>query len=230
MAFNLNRSSKPDYDLKTKQIKEMISIYGVEVDYLYVKKMNVDSVLKDFSHLTMEKDDSIKITILPENSEGWDGDLQWDIFGLHNQRTISFFVAKDTVDEISERYENKYSGITNSLIVLPSGTILEITDVVHQTEGINNLFTYSNDIAVYTFNTKVYYNSQQNEVDTENIVTEDIVSPDGIEEDYESPKVSQEQSFSDLDDYFNSLEDSKEEQDVEGQTISSDDSVFGNLG
>lgn len=229
MGFNLNRSNKNDYKLKERQIKEMISIYGVEADYLYTKKMNVDSVLRDFSHLTMEKGDSIKVTLLPESQEGWEGEQNWDLFGLHNQRTVNFFVAKDTVDEISERYDNKYAGIINSLIVLPSGTILEITDMVTEVEGVNNLFTYKDEISVYRFNTKVYYNSQQNEIDTENITTEDVDAPKGIEIDYNDPEVDQEQSFDDLDDYFNALDGKKTKQDIEGQNISSSDSVFGSL-
>lgn len=229
MGFNLNRSEKNDYKLKERQIKEMISIYGVVVDYMYTEKMNVDAILKDFSHLTMKKGDSIKIDLLPEDTAGWEGDLQWDMFGLHNQRTISFFIAKDTVDEISERYENKYSGIINSLIVLPSGTILEITDMVSQVEGVNNLFTYSDNIAVYRLNTKVYYNSKQNVIDAKNITTAGIDVPNGVEIDYRDPEVDSEQSFDDLDDYFNSLEDVKEERDIESQKVSNSDSVFGSL-
>jgi len=265
MGFNLNRSQHPDYALKDRQINEMISIYGVEMDFLFTKKMNVDSVLRDFSHLKMVQGDSAKITMLPENSDGWDGDFSWDMFGLHNKRTITFFVSRKSCEDIlltrkeevekdiadgidppitgRENLGNVYNLFLNSLLVLPSGTILEITEIVTQTEGINNLFTYGDDNSVYTFTTAVYYNSQQNEMElSDNPGENDDLSKlkqnqpqdssEAPKQDYaETPPTDvYEESFDDLDSYFNSLEDDKTDQDIEGQTISNSDSVFGSLG
>jgi len=263
MGFNLNRSNHPDYALKDRQIHEMISIYGVEMDFLFVKRMNIDTVLRDFSHLKMQEGDSAKITMLPENSAGWDGDMAWDMFGLHNKRTITFFVSRKSCEEIlltkkeevekdiakgidppilgRERLGNVYSLFLNSLLVLPSGTILEITDITQQTEGINNLFTYDDDSSVYTFTTAIYYNSQQNEVEYDPNKKDDLsTKPQNLPQDpSQAPKIdyqetgptdAYEESFEDLDSYFESLEEDKTEQEIEGQTISNSDSVFGSLG
>ena len=263
MGFNLNRSNHPDYHLKDRQIHEMIGIYGVECDFLYTKKMNIDSVLRDFSHLKMQEGDSTKLTLLPENSAGWDGDLSWDMWGLHNKRVISFFVSRKSLEDVllqkSEEVEkdiqdgidppitgrehlaNVYTLFLNGLLVLPSGTILEITDVSQQTEGINNLFTYADDNSVYTFTTTVYYNSQQNEMEYDKDKKDDLsTKPQNLPQDpSQAPKIdyqetgptdAYEESFEDLDKYFDALEDTKVDQDVEGQTISSTDSVFGSLG
>jgi len=262
MGFNLNRSNHPDYALKDRQIHEMISIYGVEMDFLFTKRMNIDSVLKDFSHLKMQEGDSSKITMLPENSAGWDGDMSWDMFGLHNKRTITFYVSRKSCEDIlltrkaeidkdiargiepilgRERLGNVYTLFLNSLLVLPSGTILEITDVSQQTEGINNMFAYADDSSVYTFTTAIYYNSQQNEIEIDPEKKDDLSSkPQNLPQDpSQSPKINHqetgptdayEESFDDLDSYFNALEETKEDQDVEAQKISSTDSVFGSLG
>jgi hypothetical protein len=263
MGFNLNRSNHPDYALKDRQIHEMISIYGVEMDFLFVKRMNIDPVLRDFSHLRMKEGDSTKITMLPENSAGWDGEFAWDMFGLHNKRQITFFVSRKSCEDVlltrkeevesdikkginppilgRERLGNVYSLFLNSLVVLPSGTILEITDITTQTEGINNLFTYADDNSVYTFTTVVYYNSQQNEVEYDPDKKDDLsTKPQNVEQNpAEAPKIdyqetgptdAYEESFEDLDTYFNSLEEDKEEQDIRGAEKSNSDSVFGSLG
>ena len=248
MQFNLNRQSHPDQQLKENQINEMIGIYGVECDFLYTEKMNVDKVLMDFSHLKLSEKDSIKIFVMPENPEGYGEDLNWSMFGLENKRKVHFFISKKSCqDIIANKQENfDYSDklllkdisltMINSILVMPNGTLLEITDVLTEVEGINNLFTFSDDQSVYRLSTQVYYNNIQDEMsyDTnkDSVPIKEQTSDIAPLIDYPDnpPSDNYEDSFEDIDNYFNSLDDVKIEQDDEGDQISSSDSVFGSLG
>jgi len=263
MGFNLNRNGKNEYQLAENHIVEVINMYGVQVDFLLTERMNIDPVLKDFSHLKMKEGNSKKLYMLPEDSAGFEGSMDWNLWGLNNKRSITFFVSRKSLEDIllevkeeverdiqnginppitgREHLANVYTLFLNGLLVLPSGTILEITDVSQQTEGMNNLFTYADDNSVYTFTTTVYYNSQQNEMEYDKDKKDDLsTKPQNLPQDpSQAPKIdyqetgptdAYEESFEDLDKYFDALEDTKVDQDVEGQTISSTDSVFGSLG
>lgn len=233
--FNLNRNASADYSLKERQIAELIRLYGVEVDFIKTSKLNVDKVLKDFSHLKIGKE-KIKITILPEASEGWEGNLGFDMWGLHNQRIINFFISKDDLKKAVEflvKDSINYSPILNSILVLPSGTIMEITDYLTPVDGVNNLFTYADKPSVYRLTTKVYNINRQNEVEKPTELektTEDVVIED---------------NFDDIDAYFKMLDDENviiEEETKkinlpddhsihdETQSHGKDNSVFGSLG
>lgn len=219
-GFNLNRSSSADYSLKERQIKEMINLYGVEVDVLKTTKLNIDKVMKDFSHLKIGKE-KIKITIMPEESSGWEGDMGFDMWGLHNQRTINFLISKDSFNELSDFLDKNAindSAVLNSIIVLPSGTIMEITSFTTQVEGVNNLFTYSDSASVYRLVTKVYNNSKQNEIER---TTE-------LEKTNSDKEV--ENNFDDIDNYFKMLDTENDEIEEQGSTISNSDTVFGTMG
>ena len=235
MGFNLNRTQSPDYQLKGRMIHEMIGIYGVVCDYLFVTKMNKDNVLKDFSHLE-KSGDSKKITLLPEETAAWEGDLAWDMFGLNNLRTINFFVSAQSLKDLYDDFDglNTAKEIINSLIVLPSGTIIEITDMKDNPETGDNLFTYADAKNVFLLSTRVYSNSQQNEIEIESTgkpkTTKDSTkSPENDFIEYSDTEI-QAESFDDLDEYFKSLDENKSDTDIKGISIGNSDSVFGSLG
>ena len=52
--MNFNRNNDTDYGLKKSLTNELIQLYGVEVDFLYSEKVNLDIVLRDFTHLTQK--------------------------------------------------------------------------------------------------------------------------------------------------------------------------------
>ena len=243
MGFNLNRNNHPDYNLKMSQISELINMYGVEVDFLYTEKVNVDRLLQDFSHLKFKEKDSKKIYLLPENPNGFDGDYNWNLFGLQNNLIVNFFISSKTVEEILKE-KNKdineiYNFLTNKLIVLPSGVIFEITDVSSLVEGVNNLFLYSDIKSVYKLTTRVYYNSKQNEFKYDPNTKDDPnkLKQNQPQDTSEAPKIDYqetpesdiyEENFEDLDSYFKSLDNIniKEENKIK----SGKDDVFGDLG
>jgi len=239
MGFNLNRHNHTDYQLKNRQINELINIYGVECDLLLTEKVNVDRVLKDFSHLKLDKNNSKKIYLLPEDPNGFDGSYNWNLFGLQNNLVVNFFISSQSVENVLTEKEmtidDVYIYFTNKLITLPSGLILEITDVSSLVEGVNNLFLYSDVKSVFKLTTRVYYNSKQNEIAEQDKTSDSDLKQNQEQLDSEAPKIDYQEevenyadSFSDLDEYFKSLdnEDIKEENRVK----TGKDNVFGELG
>jgi hypothetical protein len=196
--------------------------------------MNKDFVLRDFSHFISDKE-PFEIYLLPEDTTNWSGELSWDIWGLDNLRTISFFLSSFMYETIVETFfENGEGTIINSLLIMPNGSILEITDVQFDFEGGNNLFVYPDDKSVYRITTKMYSSSKQDEITT----TDDPTTTEKVEKTIEDGLLDiefnedeiAEDTFDTLDEYFGSLDDTKEEQDTEGKKISNSDSIFGSLG
>jgi hypothetical protein len=232
--FNLNKSNKPDYELTKKNIAEMINIYGVESNFIYTNKMNKDFVLKDFSHFVADQD-PFEIYLLPEDTSNWSTDLAWDMWGLNNLRTISFFMSSDTYNKIQDMFFTNGEGtIINSLLIMPNGAILEISDIDYDFEGANNLFLFNDNKSVYRITTRMYNNNKHDEIEikddpsTEKKVTK--TTNDGLLDiEFNEDEIA-EDSFTNLDEYFSSLDGNKDEQDEEGQKISNSDSVFGSLG
>jgi hypothetical protein len=234
MSFNLNKSNKPDFELTKRNIAEMINIYGVESNFVFTNKMNKDFVLKDFSHFVANQK-PFEIYLLPEDTSNWSSDMSWDMWGLNNLRTISFFMSSDTYNKISDKFFiNEEGTIINSLLIMPNGSVLEISDVDYDFEGGNNLFLYNDNKSVYKITTRIYNHSKQDEINIEDDLStsERVVKTidDGLLDiEFNEDEIS-EKSFEDLDEYFSSLDDNKIEQDTEGQKISNSDSVFGSLG
>jgi len=234
MGFNLNRNSNPDYELKTSHIEEVISIYGVEADLIFTTKMNADKILNDFTHMQAGKNTK-KIMLLPEETEDWGGSNSWNAFGLDNLRTISFFISRKTINEMFVEYPvTNYKEYINNLLVLPNSTVLEITDIEAEVEGVNNLFTYSDEKSVYRVTSRVYSNSKQDEIehsttDTEAVTVDEDTIPGIKMINYSDDKIIDD-SMLDIDEYFKTLDDDKVTQDTEGDVISDSNSIFGTLG
>jgi hypothetical protein len=230
MSFNFNKTQKPEVTLFKNNIKELIHLYGVEINYVCTTKMNKDKVLNDFSHM-VSNNETETIFLLPENTADWDNELQWNVFGLDNLRTLAFFMDSDTYDMLQERFNTE---IINDLLITPSRTILEITDIDYDFESGNNLFLYGDKKTVYRIVTKVYQSSKQDEIEiddnpaTDNEV--DVNINDGlIEVDHNYDEI-QDKAFQNLENYFEELSKKKEEQDEEGKNIVDSESVFGSLG
>lgn len=234
MAFNLNKSNKPDVQLLKRNINEMINIYGVNCNFVYTNKMNKDFVLKDFSHFTADQE-AFEIYLLPEDTTNWATDLQWDVFGLNNLRTISFFLSAETYQNIENTFfQTESDTLINSLLIMPNGAILEISDIDYDFEGGNNLFLFNDDKSVYRITTRMYQSSKQDEINIkDDLGTSEIVEKsleDGILDiEFNEDEIAK-KSYQELEDYFAKLDDNKDEQDTEGQTISNSDSIFGSLG
>ena len=142
--MNLNFYNNPEYELNRSLITEMISMYGIQVKFVKVKKINEDNLFKDYQHLVADKNDIIEMYALPENSDSFDSSgYQFNSFGFTDLNNLSVFISVESFGDI------QFKEIVGNLIVLPSNKILEITDVPFQVPGINNDFVNNNSRTVY---------------------------------------------------------------------------------
>ena len=204
--MNLNFYNNPEYNLNKSLITEMISMYGIQVKFVKVKKINEDNLFKDYQHLVADKNDIIEMYALPENSDSFDSSgYQFNSFGFTDLNNLSVFISVESFGEI------KFKEIVGNLIVLPSNKILEITDVTFQVPGINNDFVNNNSRTVYKLTLTPY----------EFKLTDNLSEIQKPSDDL-SPLDTQPKS---LDDYFEELMKEKEDLETElevkdSQTVS----------
>ena len=204
--MNLNFYNAPEYDLNKSLITEMISMYGIQVKFVKVKKINEDNLFKDYQHLVADKNDIIEMYALPENSDSFDSSgYQFNSFGFTDLNNLSVFISVESFGDI------KFKEIVGNLIVLPSNKILEITDVTFQVPGINNDFVNNNSRTVYKLTLTPYEFKLTDNLSEIQKPSDDLSSLDS------SPKS--------LDDYFEELMKEKEDLETElevkdSQTVS----------
>ncbi len=227
--FNLNISRKNDYKLNESLIHENIQIYGFQCQYLYSARANEDLTFNDFSHFKVDPDvEYTDIMLLPEDTSNWGGENVFNSFGFYNQQNTNVFISKSTLLEIYPDFltaEDGRTKIINSLIIIPSGTILEITDLNSYSEGIANLWVYGDDPSSYKLSTKVYdinlSDEGVNEIDTTIKLKE---APDGEIFEYD-----EEIDTSKIDDFFDQVESIKVTQDGLAEGLSNTNNPFGSL-
>ena len=204
--MNLNFYNNPEYELNRSLITEMISMYGIQVKFVKVKKINEDNLFKDYQHLVADKNDIIEMYALPENSDSFDSSgYQFNSFGFTDLNNISVFISVESFGDI------QFKEIVGNLIVLPSNKILEITDVTFQVPGINNDFVNNNSRTVYKLTLTPYEFKL-----TDNL--SEIQKPSDDLSPLDTPPKS-------LDDYFEELMKEKEDLETElevkdSQTVS----------
>ena len=204
--MNLNFYNSPEYDLNKSLITEMISMYGIQVKFVKVKKINEDNLFKDYQHLVADKNDIIEMYALPENSDSFDSNgYQFSSFGFTDLNNLSVFISVESFGDI------QFKEILGNLIVLPSNKILEITDVTFQVPGINNDFVNNNSRTVYKLTLTPYEFKL-----TDNL--SEIQKPSDDLSPLDTPPKS-------LDDYFEELMKEKEDLETElevkdSQTVS----------
>ena len=204
--MNLNFYNSPEYDLNKSLITEMISMYGVQVKFVKVKKIKEDNLFKDYQHLVADKNDIIEMYALPENSDSFDSSgYQFNSFGFTDLNNLSVFISVESFGDI------QFKEILGNLIVLPSNKILEITDVTFQVPGINNDFVNNNSRTVYKLTLTPYEFKL-----TDNL--SEIQKPSDDLSPLDTPPKS-------LDDYFEELMKEKEDLETElevkdSQTVS----------
>ena len=204
--MNLNFYNNPEYELNRSLITEMISMYGIQVKFVKVKKINEDNLFKDYQHLVADKNDIIEMYALPENSDSFDSSgYQFNSFGFTDLNNLSVFISVESFGDI------QFKEILGNLIVLPSNKILEITDVTFQVPGINNDFVNNNSRTVYKLTLTPYEFKL-----TDNL--SEIQKPSDDLSPLDTPPKS-------LDDYFEELMKEKEDLETElevkdSQTVS----------
>ena len=155
MNFNLKSN---EYDLQASQTRELIRLYGIPCKLLLAERINKDLIFGDHSHIKVDNKSVFDIHLLPENSEEYDQmDKLQTQFGIPVETSVNFFVAKKSINEKIQQSINVDSynefnilepddtikRIISSLLIMPSGKILEITNVDFECVGTNNMFVYN---------------------------------------------------------------------------------------
>lgn len=197
--FNFNNKAN-EYETFGKITDELIKLYGVKVKYIKTQFVDVDKVLGDFKNY--KSDEILECMLLPATPEGFDSHNNFlSQFGIINLDSMDFFLSIYELNKIHSEF-NKCIG---DLIILPSNKVMEITNIISQVPGINNMFLYDNQKQVYQITCKTYnYNHDEVSIgDNEN-----------------------------LDLLFNLLEKEteKKDQDNSSNLVKGNDPVFGDLG
>jgi len=207
--MNFNKSRKPEYKLNANLISEMINLYGVQVKFLKVEKINQDDIVfGDRSHIKTNNDDIFDLTVLPATSENWDNiGVNFSQFGMTSTETADVFVSRKSIESIYPdlEKENGFSGILGNLIIMPNDTIMEITNFDFETESGSNVYTNSATKNAYRI-TLVKYNVKMND----EFVPESLASN-------ETEDITG--SYETLDSYFDEIQNGIEEQDAEAELI-----------
>jgi len=241
MAFNLNTSRKPERDLYKSLINEAIEMYGMPAKYVYSEKMNINEIFNDFSHMKIDEEEYPyrDIYLLPEDSSDWEGDVVYNNFGFYNQWTQHLYISRDTVLELYPDFDEMgRSVLVNSLLVLPSSTVLEITHVETYDPGINNLWGFADITSSYKLSVKIYDHNIADE-GINNLKSNIELTEDGGEDGTEDDVIfshDEEIDTSSIDEFFKELSENVEiieeladKGDDRGKKPSNTNSPFGNL-
>lgn len=248
MAFNLNTTQHPEYNLNDSLIDEVIQMYGIQIKLLITEKINFDdAVFGDFTHMKTNSDSIFEMYALPENSEDFSTDgYSFSPFGITDFDNIELFVSRQSlsIDEFLVEATEKSMGtgvdgkfvdfrkLQSQLIILPNNKIMEITDVDPCVPGVNNLFTHNDAKSVYKLTCKPYNVKLINELNPNDITApeftdfslefgEDIV--DDTNNDMDSTD-----SYDSLTKYFDELTNEKNIQDNEANVKEDKDFIIQN--
>lgn len=228
--MNLNFKPK-EYNLNGLQTEEVIRIYGICVKLILTSKIKQDQIFGDFSHFKADNTSVFQVYVMPENTDDFETNERSLVqFGLPLDGTVNFFISRITAYELYQKSSNTQNEIditqTNeiiqklhgSLIVLPSGKILEITKVDLDAVGANNSFLNAIDKNVYILYCRTYIHNSANEID----VNPAISDPD-------IPDKTAPDMFDSLEKYFDEMISKNEEQkDIASSRFDREsDKVFG---
>lgn len=171
--MNFNFSQKPDYQLHTNLIDEMIKLYGTLVKFvvmdkiqdkgLHDSKVPENAIFNDFKALKTSNgaNGSIEreIYVLLSDSEGYGNGLNFMFgqFGIVNEDTLQVFVSIDSLKFLSENGSNIHpKEIISNVLIFPNNKVMEITDCQLHVPGVNNKFVYSDNPSCYQLSLKSY--------------------------------------------------------------------------
>ena len=228
-TLDLNISRKPEYSLQETHIDELIEIYGIPCLYLFSEQINQDTVFQDFSHNKVTPGKSVQIKLLPDEESQWEGETIFNKFGFYNNYSQTLYISKRTILSLYPKFleeKGERSKIQGSLILLPSGGIVEVTNISEHHEGINNLWAYADQASSYKLTVKPYTKNIADKGTSE--LKEQIEIKSG--ENKEIFEYNEQITTEDLDDFFGEFQDKKEQITKEADEINvSNDNVFGEL-
>lgn len=214
MGFNLNFTHKNEYSLHNNIISEAISLYGVQCKLIITFKQNIDfTVFGDWSNIKTNGLNIFDIDVLPaDQSDIERQEYQFTEFGLNYLYSNEVFISSKSLAKLGINLEALYS----ALIVFPSNQVMEITDVDFKVPGVNNLWAYTDLKSVIKLTLNSYQFKLHDDIQDKDLVNTLEVegeSPEKIEENIE---ISDE-NFKVLDNYFESILNTKTDQDLESE-------------
>lgn len=229
MNFNLHQN---EYDLAGSQTQELIKLYGCCIKLLITQKINQEFIFGDFSHIKVDNKACYELYAMPENSEDFEQyERLQSQFGVPMDTSINLYISKISVFDLinpSENAINEYDvtiqdsrikDLLGSLIIVPSGKILEVTNIVLDCFGLNNVFLYNQLKNVYKFQCKTYVHKNADEIETDNIIRDkDLNEKQGENLDM----------LNEINTYFDTLKEISEKQKNEtDKYVQKNDDVFG---
>ena len=220
--FSTDDTHNNEYELFRSTSEEMINLYGIKIRYLITKKVNLDHIFGEHSHIKISNDDENIFTLFakPETTDTWggDGDL-FSKFGLQSLDTISLYVSRTDMERIHPEIANREgkASISNlphgNLIIFESNKIMEVTDLKLQSSEFGNNNIYDSDLTknVYKMTAKSYFFNHDDLSDAS-----DISSSDNF--DYEDFG-NLESIFSDEEEQRDNVTHRSEEKVLEDETI-----------
>ena len=214
MGFNLNFTHKNEYSLHNNIISEAISLYGVQCKLIITFKQNIDfTVFGDWSNIKTNGLNIFDIDVLPaDQSDIERQDYQFTEFGLNYLYSNEVFISSKSLAKLGINLEALYS----ALIVFPSNQVMEITDVDFKVPGVNNLWAYTDLKSVIKLTLNSYQFKLHDDIQDKDLVNTLEVEADSPEKIEENIEISDE-NFKVLDNYFESILNTKTDQDLESE-------------
>ena len=214
MGFNLNFTHKNEYSLHNNIISEAISLYGVQCKLIITFKQNIDfTVFGDWSNIKTNGLNIFDIDVLPaDQSDIERQDYQFTEFGLNYLYSNEVFISSKSLAKLGINLEALYS----ALIVFPSNQVMEITDVDFKVPGVNNLWAYTDLKSVIKLTLNSYQFKLHDNIQDKDLVNTLEVEGDSPEKIEENIEISDE-NFKVLDNYFESILNTKTDQDLESE-------------
>lgn len=208
--MNFNFTHKNEYKLHNSISCECIRLYGIEVKLLKTEKLNLDKeVFGDWSSIKTDNKQIFDVHILPDNSENFDfGDFAFGEFGFSNTESVSAHISAQECMKLGFGINE----LMSCLIILPSNKVMEISNAEVLDPGINNLWAYSDSKSIFKLNLNTYKFKLHDEIagsdviNTLDVSEREIREIDDIQEHYNP-----------LDNYFETLLNTKEVQDYEAE-------------
>ena len=217
--FNLNTSRKPEYQLQGNLIDEHINTFGIKVKFLKTEKKNADQTFRDFTHNVLKE--TTEIFILPENTEAYDNPI-YTSWGLTNNTVNNFYISGKTIEHLKE-FGIEITDLPNSLLVLPSSQIIEITHI-EPAQSMNYLWSYGDKPTAFVMTCREYNIQESDKLSMQDTI-EDVTSENSIIE------TDEEIDTQLIDDFFKEVHTMKEIQDETDNISDDSDNTFkkGNL-
>lgn len=214
MGFNLNFTHKNEYSLHNNIISEAISLYGVQCKLIITFKQNIDfTVFGDWSNIKTNGLNIFDIDVLPaDQSDIERQEYQFTEFGLNYLYSNEVFISSKSLAKLGINLEALYS----ALIVFPSNQVMEITDVDFKVPGVNNLWAYTDLKSVIKLTLNSYQFKLHDDIQDKDLVNTLEVEGDSPEKIEENIEISDE-NFKVLDNYFESILNTKTDQDIESE-------------